>query len=111
MPEQSQQAQPMLQMINIHKSFGRVRALRGVDFDILPGEVIGLCGDNGAGKSTLIKVISGYHQADEGQIFLEGKLVDIKSPHDSRALGIETVYQDQAAGATTQHRPQYLHGT
>ncbi len=96
MPEQTNNTQPLLQMTDIHKSFGRVQALRGVDFDILPGEVIGLCGDNGAGKSTLIKVISGYHQADKGEIFLEGKKVDIRSPHESRALGIETVYQDQA---------------
>ncbi len=96
MPEQSNNTQPLLQMIDIYKSFGRVRVLRGVDFEIAPGEVVGLCGDNGAGKSTLIKVISGYHQADKGQIFLEGKEVNIKSPHESRALGIETVYQDQA---------------
>jgi len=96
MPEQSNNTQPLLQMIDIYKSFGRVRVLRGVDFEIAPGEVVGLCGDNGAGKSTLIKVISGYHQAEKGQIFLEGKEVNIKSPHESRALGIETVYQDQA---------------
>ncbi|MCO6452885.1 MAG: sugar ABC transporter ATP-binding protein [Caldilineales bacterium] len=96
MSDQSNYAQPLLQMTNIHKSFGRVQALRGIDFDIGYGEVVGLCGDNGAGKSTLIKVISGYHQADEGQILLEGQPVNIKSPHESRALGIETVYQDQA---------------
>ena len=96
MTEQSNNTQHLLQMTNIHKSFGRVRALRGVDFEIQHGEVVGLCGDNGAGKSTLIKVISGYYQADEGQILWEGEEVNIKSPNESRSLGIETVYQDQA---------------
>ncbi len=96
MPEQSDKAQPLLQMKDIYKSFGQVRVLRGIDFDISPGEVVGLCGDNGAGKSTLIKIISGYHKASKGEIFLKGKKVNIKSPHESRALGIETVYQDQA---------------
>lgn len=89
-------SQPLLQLTGIQKWFGRVHALRGVDFAIRRGEIVGLCGDNGAGKSTLIKVISGYHMAEEGQVFWEGKEVKLRSPHDARALGIETVYQEQA---------------
>lgn len=86
----------LLKMVGIHKYFGRVHALRGVDFAVKKGEVVGLCGDNGAGKSTLIKVASGYHNADAGQVFFEGREVKLGSPKDARALGIETVYQEQA---------------
>jgi simple sugar transport system ATP-binding protein len=86
----------LLKMVGIHKWFGRVHALRGVDFAVAKGEVVGLVGDNGAGKSTLIKVASGYHRADEGQTFFEGEEVRISSPRDARALGVETVYQEQA---------------
>ena len=88
--------QPLLQLTGIQKWFGRVHVLRGVDFEIKRGEIVGLCGDNGAGKSTLIKVISGYHIAEEGQITWEGKEVKLQSPYDARMLGIETVYQEQA---------------
>jgi simple sugar transport system ATP-binding protein len=88
--------QEMLKMVGIQKWFGRVHALRGVDFVVRKGEVVGLCGDNGAGKSTLIKVASGYHTADAGQIFFEGQAVRLRSPKDARTLGIETVYQEQA---------------
>ena len=86
----------MLKMVGIQKWFGRVHALQGVDFAVKKGEVVGLCGDNGAGKSTLIKVASGYHCADEGEIYIEGREVRMGSPRDARALGIETVYQEQA---------------
>lgn len=86
----------LLRMVGIHKWFGRVHALRGVDFTVDRGEVVGLCGDNGAGKSTLIKVASGYHTADHGHIYFEGREVKMRSPKDARALGIETVYQEQA---------------
>jgi D-xylose transport system ATP-binding protein len=81
---------------NISKSFGAVRALYQVDFEVNAGEVVGLVGDNGAGKSTLIKVISGVAPADEGEIFLEGKQVNIPNPQAANNLGIETVYQDLA---------------
>jgi len=96
MSENSDNSQSLLKMVGIQKWFGRVHALTGVDFEIKPGEVVGLVGDNGAGKSTLIKVAAGYHRADEGQIFWEGKEVKINSTRDARALGIETVYQEQA---------------
>ena len=92
----TESTQPLLEMTGVHKYFGRVHVLRGVDFAVQPGEVIGLCGDNGAGKSTLIKVISGYHTAEQGQIRWLGKEIRLRSPHDARTLGIETVYQEQA---------------
>ncbi len=86
----------LLKMEGIHKWFGKVHALKGVDFEVNKGEVVGLVGDNGAGKSTLIKVISGYHRANEGRIFWAGEEVKLSSPKDSRELGVETLYQEQA---------------
>ena len=95
-PEQPSRGEPRLRMHGISKSFGAVRALYAVDFEVYAGEVVGLVGDNGAGKSTLIKVISGVGPADEGEIFLEGKQVHIPNPQAANNLGIETVYQDLA---------------
>jgi ABC-type sugar transport system ATPase subunit len=83
-------------MKGISKSFGAVKALDDVDFELYPNEILGLVGDNGAGKSTLIKIISGVILADEGELFIDGEKANIKSPHDARNLGIETVYQDLA---------------
>src|SRR6266567_2675623 len=94
--EQPPSGEPRLRMQGISKSFGAVRALYQVDFEVHDGEVVGLVGDNGAGKSTLIKVISGVGPADEGEIFLEGKQVHIPNPQAANRLGIETVYQDLA---------------
>ncbi|MEN3008497.1 ATP-binding cassette domain-containing protein [Pseudothermotoga sp.] len=88
--------QPLVEMRNIKKSFGKVKALKGVDFSVGRAEVVGLLGDNGAGKSTLIKVLVGYYQPDEGEIYFEGKRVRFSSPREARELGIETVYQDLA---------------
>ncbi|WP_020593519.1 ATP-binding cassette domain-containing protein [Kiloniella laminariae] len=85
-----------LEIREVHKSFGGVHALRGVNFSITQGEVVGLLGDNGAGKSTLVRCISGVHPADQGQILIKGKEVNIHSPHDARSHGIETVFQDLA---------------
>lgn len=87
---------PLVEMKNIKKSFGKVKALKGVDFSVNRAEVVGLLGDNGAGKSTLIKVLVGYYQPDEGEIYFEGKRVRFSSPREARELGIETVYQDLA---------------
>ncbi len=95
-PEQPPSGEPRLRLRGISKSFGAVRALYEVDFEVNAGEVVGLVGDNGAGKSTLIKVISGVGPADEGEIFLEGKQVHITNPQAANNLGIETVYQDLA---------------
>ena len=87
---------PLIEMKDIVKNFGRVYALKGVDFSIGHNEVVGLLGDNGAGKSTLIKTLVGLHQPDKGEMYLEGKRVNFKSPKDARNAGIETVYQDLA---------------
>src|SRR5436305_5702619 len=95
-PERSQGGEPRLRMRGIGKSFGAVRALANVDFEVHAGEVVGLVGDNGAGKSTLIKTIAGVGPADEGEITVEGQAVKITSPQVATHLGIETVYQDLA---------------
>jgi len=89
-------ATPLVEMKGIAKSFGTVQALRGVDFHIEKPEIVGLLGDNGAGKSTLIKILTGVYTPTKGQIYFEGQSVEINSPNDARALGIETVYQDLA---------------
>ena len=91
--------QPLLEARGIVKSFGRVNALRGANFTVLPREVVALVGDNGAGKSTLVKVLAGVHPPDAGELLFEGRPVTIHSPLDARALGIETVYQDLALAA------------
>jgi len=87
---------PLVEMRGIYKNFGTVEALRGVDFRVDRQEIVGLLGDNGAGKSTLIKILTGVYTPTRGEIYLEGERVEINSPHDARALGIETVYQDLA---------------
>jgi simple sugar transport system ATP-binding protein len=87
---------PLVFMENIVVQFGRVTALDGVDFEVGHQEVMALLGDNGAGKSTLIKCLTGVHHPTSGKIYFEGKQVEINSPQDARALGIETVYQDLA---------------
>jgi len=78
------------------KTFGTITALAGVSLNVSWGETLGILGDNGAGKSTLIKILTGYHQPDSGQVFVEGTPVALASVDDARALGIECVYQDLA---------------
>jgi len=92
----SSQQTPIVEMRNIHKRFGAVQALRGVDLELYPGEILGLVGDNAAGKSTLMKVLSGAYLPNEGDILLHGQPAHIANPEDSRRLGIEMVYQDFA---------------
>lgn len=86
----------LVEMKNISKTFGAVRALQNVDFEVKPSEVVGLVGDNAAGKSTLMKILSGAYVADQGEIFFDGKKVEISNPLHSRALGIEMLYQNFA---------------
>jgi len=88
----------VLSMRNICKSFPGVRALQNVDFTLRKGEIHALMGENGAGKSTLIKVLTGVHPKDSGQIFLDAgsslKEINVKSPQEAQNLGISTVYQE-----------------
>ena len=90
------EATPIVEMRNIKKNFGGVRALCGVDLVLKRNEVLGLVGDNAAGKSTLMKILSGAYIPDGGEIFIEGKKTHIASPSDARRIGIEMVYQDLA---------------
>jgi simple sugar transport system ATP-binding protein len=83
-------------MKDVHKSYGPVQALAGVDFTVGHKEIVGLLGDNGAGKSTLIKILSGIVPATRGEIFMHGEKVDIRNTNDAIALGIETIHQDSA---------------
>jgi len=85
-----------LELRGVSKSFGGVRVLRDVDFVLRSGEVVGLLGDNGAGKSTLIKIITGVHGPDAGEMFFDGKKVQGLTVQGARALGIETVFQERA---------------
>ncbi|CDZ39167.1 ABC transporter, carbohydrate uptake transporter-2 (CUT2) family, ATP-binding protein [Neorhizobium galegae bv. officinalis] len=88
--------EPILTARGLVKRYGRVTALDNADFDLYPGEILAVIGDNGAGKSSLIKAISGAVRPDEGEITLEGRPVNFKSPLEARDAGIETVYQNLA---------------
>jgi rhamnose transport system ATP-binding protein len=87
---------PLLELRQLAKSFGGARALKGVDFDLRPGEVHALLGENGAGKSTLIKIVTGAHQPDRGTITVAGRLVSHLTPASAHALGIACIYQQPA---------------
>jgi ABC-type sugar transport system ATPase subunit len=86
----------LLRLEGISRGFGAVRALVDVNLDVPAGQVTALTGDNGAGKSVLIKTIAGTHRPDRGQIWWNGRRVEIRTPADAAGLGIETVYQDLA---------------
>jgi ABC-type sugar transport system ATPase subunit len=86
----------LLEVANLHKSFGPISVLRGVDLGLHAGEVLAVVGDNGAGKTTLIKHVAGVYKPDSGEIRLNGAPLDLHTPADARRLGIETVYQDLA---------------
>jgi ABC-type sugar transport system ATPase subunit len=88
--------QSVIQMQEIAKHFMGVQALDRVDFEVYPGEIVGLVGENGAGKSTLIKILSGVYQPDAGTISLHGQPVSISSPHAAQQLGIVTIHQELA---------------
>jgi simple sugar transport system ATP-binding protein len=88
--------EPILEAVDLTKTYGSVEALRGASFAVHAGEVVALVGDNGAGKSTLVKCMAGAEQPTAGAIRFEGREVGFDSPTDARRLGIETVYQDLA---------------
>jgi fructose transport system ATP-binding protein len=87
---------PILEGRGLVKRYGHVTALAGADLDLMPGEILAVIGDNGAGKSTLIKCLSGAAVPDQGEILLHGTPIQIRTPIDARAHGIETVYQSLA---------------
>jgi simple sugar transport system ATP-binding protein len=87
-----------LELRRISKSFGGVQVLDDVDFRLAAAEVVGLLGDNGAGKSTLIKILTGVHPPDDGEILFDGEPVTGLTVQKARRLGIETVYQERALG-------------
>lgn len=84
---------PLVEMRDIHVSFGGLRAVNGVTITLYPGEVVALVGGNGAGKSTLMHTLAGAHPADSGQILVNGNPVSIENPRDARTHGIEVIYQ------------------
>ena len=94
MPNAAQE--PLLSVTAIAKSFGGVQALRGVDFDVIPGEIHALLGQNGAGKSTLVKILNGVHPAGSytGTVKLDGRPVSFASPADARSSGVGYVPQE-----------------
>jgi ribose transport system ATP-binding protein len=87
-------AGPILEFRGVTKRFGGATALDGVDFDLLSGEIHGLVGENGAGKSTLMKILSGVHTPDEGEIVLRGEAVQFSTPAESRSRGVGMIYQE-----------------
>jgi D-xylose transport system ATP-binding protein len=87
---------PILSLRGVGKTFGAVSALTDIHLEVHPGEVVALVGDNGAGKSTLVKVLSGVHQPDSGELTFDGRPVSIPSPAAALELGIATVFQDLA---------------
>jgi simple sugar transport system ATP-binding protein len=91
-----QNERPILKAEGVHKWYGKIHALKNFNFEIRPGEAVGLIGDNGAGKSTFAKIIAGVIEKNEGKINWNGDEVEINSIDDARDLGIETVYQEQA---------------
>lgn len=87
---------PTVELVEVSKSFGRVAALRGVSLAIWPGEIVSLLGDNGAGKSTLVRIISGVHTPDRGEIRVKGRPPARWNARVAHESGIETVHQEKA---------------
>ena len=90
---------PLVEMKDVGKRYGNIRALSGISLRVRAGEITCVLGDNGAGKSTLIKIISGLHQHDEGELLVDGEDVRFTSPREALNRGIATVYQDLAVVA------------
>ena len=87
-------AAPILEVRGLEKEYPGVHALKGVDFDVRPGEVHCLLGPNGAGKSTLIKCVSGVQEPTEGEILFEGEPLPVGKPAESMQRGVATIYQE-----------------
>jgi D-xylose transport system ATP-binding protein len=87
---------PLVEMLNINVSFGGLHAVRDASIELYPGEVVGVVGHNGAGKSTLMRVLSGAHPADSGEIIINGQPATIRNPRDAKDYAIETIYQNLA---------------
>ena len=85
---------PVVEMKNIHKSFFNVQVLKGVDFDLIPGEIHALMGENGAGKSTLMKILTGIHKSNSGEILYKGEIVEYHSPKEAEKAGIAVIHQE-----------------
>ena len=94
MTDPNTDTQPALRLQDIVKTFPGVRALDGVSFEVMPGEVHALLGENGAGKSTLMKVLAGMYQPDEGLIFIGGRQVRVANPLEAKAQGIVLIHQE-----------------
>jgi simple sugar transport system ATP-binding protein len=88
--------EPLVEMRDVGKAYGAIRALKGINLTVNAGEVACVLGDNGAGKSTLIKIISGLHPHTEGDVLVDGAPVHFSSPREALSHGIATVYQDLA---------------
>ena len=84
---------PIIECRGLHKWYSGVHALKNVSLSVDAGQVVGLVGDNGAGKSTLIKILSGVHKQDSGEVLIEGRPAHMRTPKDAMRLGIETIYQ------------------
>jgi rhamnose transport system ATP-binding protein len=93
-PNTAATATPVLELRDIHKSFGAVRALRGANLSLHKGQITALVGENGAGKSTMVKTLAGLHQQDRGQVFLDGEEVSFRDPLHAREAGIAVIYQE-----------------
>lgn len=89
MPE----GKPLVEMRDMQKAYGGIKAVDHVSVDLYPGEVVGILGHNGAGKSVLMKMLSGAVQRDGGEIYINGELANINNPRDARDHQIETIYQ------------------
>lgn len=92
--EEQSRTPPFVRLAGISKSFGPVKVLKDISFDVRPGEIHALLGENGAGKSTMIKILSGLHQPDGGRMEIEGQPMRFASARDANAAGIATVYQE-----------------
>ena len=92
--DSQQPVSPRLEMCGVSKRFGATRALHGVNLNVRPGEVLALVGENGAGKSTLMKILSGAHPPDEGEMRLDGQPYRPRNPLDARRSGVAMIYQE-----------------